>query len=271
MMSLWSLLTGALYAGSLVLYALGLARNVKLLGRLGSLSLAAALLSHFQFLMLRARALESVPYQDLYGSVSLFAWFLGFTYLGVERFHRQRAVAPIVLPFVMLFYVISALLSQTQVAPQAPARGPLFALHVTSNVLAYAAFAVAFVMCTVFLVQNHVLRRRKVGTMIWQFPALEELERMSRTSVTVGVVALAVGMSLGSVWAHRLHGSYWTSDPKEIVSVLILVAYVAYLVLSHNTAWRGARASWWCVCSFLLVVFSFTFVNLFLSEYHRFV
>jgi ABC-type transport system involved in cytochrome c biogenesis permease subunit len=267
----WSLLTIALYAGSLLLYAASLSKGSRGLGRLGSLTLAAALLAHFEFLLLRARALESVPYQDLYGSVSLFAWLLAATYLGVERFHRQRAVAPFVLPFVLLFFAVGALLSQTQPAPEPPARGPLFALHVTSNVLAYAAFALAFVMSAVYLVQNRVLRGRKPGAMIWQFPALEDLERMSRTSVVVGVVAMGIGMALGSVWSSRLYGSYWTGDPKEVISVVILMAYVAYLLLSRRTNWRGARASWLCVWNFVLVIFSFTIVNLFLSEYHRYV
>jgi len=93
---------------------------------------------------------------------------------------------------------------------------------------------------------------------------------MSRSSVIVGVTALSFGMALGFLWAHRLLGHYVTGDPKEIVSLVVLLVYVLYLRLSRQTAWRGARACRLCVGCFFCVIFSYTVVNFYLSSYHRF-
>ena len=81
-----------------------------------------------------------------------------------------------------------------------------FAFHVTLNILAYSAFAISFVLSIIFLVQNRRLRNRKLGVVGWRFPALDVLERMTRSSVLIGCASLAAGMTAGLIWAHRLEG-----------------------------------------------------------------
>src|SRR3972149_4183545 len=87
------------------------------------------------------------------------------------------------------------------------ARGPLLALHITLNVLGYAAFALSFVLSVIYLIQNRLLRHHRLKTLVWRFPALEMLERMSRSSVAVGLVSLLAGMALGVVWVSRIYGT----------------------------------------------------------------
>ena len=264
------ILTLGLYVVSLILYASLLYSNHRLLGLGATGSLAAALAVHYVTLYQRAVEVNAVPYHDLYGSMSLFAWLLVATYLGLEGFHRQRSVGPFVIPFAIVFFLVAMWLEPETPTRIPDARGPLFALHITLNVLAYAAFGISFVLSTIYLLQNRFLRDRRLGTVFWRFPALEVLERMSRSGVIVGLCALVVGMSLGSVWAKRLHGHYFTGDAKEIASLVILLCYVAYVWLARDARWRGARAAMLCIASFVLVMFSYTIVNLFLSEYHRY-
>jgi len=170
---------------------------------------------------------------------------------------------------VIALFVVSSAERGATPPPPPPAHGPLFAFHVTLNILAYAAFTLAFVLSVIYLLQNHFLRDRKIGTVFWRFPALDLLERMARSSVMVGVISLAVGMALGFMWAHRIRGHYWNGDPKEIVTLIVFVCYALYLWLGRKTAWRGARASLLCVLCFVLPIFSITVVN-HLSRYHRF-
>ena len=68
----------------------------------------------------------------------------------------------------------------------------------------------------------------------------------------------------------RIWGRYWNGDPKEIITVLILAVYAGYLWLGRTGSWRGARASALCVFNFILVLFSYSVVNLNLSNFHRF-
>ena len=174
-----------------------------------------------------------------------------------------------VLPFILVFFLASHLAPADRLSPTT-AHGPIFAFHVTLSILAYAAFALSFVLSLIFLVENRLLRSRQLSEVVWRLPALELLERMSRSSVLVGLISIAIGTVLGFIWVDRLTGQYWYYDPKYVITLLVLLLYAAYLQLSRTTTWRGARASRLCIFNFVIVVLSFTVVNLYLSHSHRY-
>lgn len=263
------LLTIVCYAASLGGYVGFLATARRDVGLAATALLLGGIVAHYFALMERSRVTHTVPYDDLYGSLSLFAWLLAATYLGLELFHRQRSVGAFVLPVVLGVFAVSSAGTSTVATPP-PGGGPLLALHITLNVLGYAAFALSFVLSLIYLIQNRLLRNRRLGSVIWRFPALEVLERMSRSSVVVGLISLLVGIALGFLWMNRIWGHYWNGDPKEIITLVILAAYAAYLWLGRTTAWRGARASALCVVNFVFVLFSYSVVNLYLSNFHRY-
>jgi ABC-type transport system involved in cytochrome c biogenesis permease subunit len=260
----------ALYVASFACYVWILYAPDVWLGRMATLLLGGGILFQYFDLAERSRATHSIPYDDLYGSMSLFAWLFGITYLVLEIFHRQRAVGALVTMLLAAWMGALTALGPRPQAPAPAANGPLFALHVTLNTWGYAAFALSFVLSLVYLVQDWVLRSRRMGAAFWRFPALDVLDRMARSSVYVGLVLLLLGVSMGLVWAHRLSGTYPWGDPKVVVTVAILAVYAAYLRLSRIARWRGARAAILCAVNFLIVLFSYTFVNLYLTRFHRF-
>jgi ABC-type transport system involved in cytochrome c biogenesis permease subunit len=244
----------ALYVASFICYARNLYAPNIWVGRLASVLLAGGIFVQYLSLYQRSLALHTVPYDDLYGSMSLFAWLLGITYLGLELFHRQRSVGAFVTLLLVCWIVLLGVLTPRYLpAPSVP-RGAIFAFHVTLNTWAYAAFALSFVLSVIYLVQDRVLRSRRLSVAFWRFPALDVLERMA----------------MGLTWEHRLSGSYSFSDPKVIITLAILGVYAAYLLLSRSANWRGARAALLCALNFVIVLFSYTFVNLYLTKFHRF-
>lgn len=259
------------YALSFTLYLTFLKAGKALTGRLGTLLLAVGLVTHYFALLERTRGLgpHTVPYHDLYGAMSLFGWLLALTYLGLELFHRQRSVGALVLPFILVFFVASNLAPADKLSPP-DAHGPTFAFHVTLNILAYSAFALSFVLSLIFLIEERFLRSHKLGDFVWRLPPLELLERMSRSSVLVGLVSITVGTAFGFLWVYRLSDKYSFYDPKYAITLVVLILYAVYFRLARTTAWRGARASKLCVFNFLLVFLSFTVVNFYLSHNHRF-
>jgi len=202
--------------------------------------------------------------------MSLFAWLLGITYLGLELFHRRRSVGAFVTLLLVAWMAGLGFITPGAPSVRVPARGPLFAFHVTLNTWAYAAFALSFVISLIYLAQDRLLRSRRLGAAFWRFPALDVLDRMARSSVYIGLIALVFGVGMGFVWEHRLRGTYSFGDPKVIVTITILGVYAAYLALSRNAQWRGARAALLCAMNFVIVMFSYTFVNLYLTKFHRF-
>ncbi|HEV2490006.1 MAG TPA: cytochrome c biogenesis protein CcsA [Candidatus Acidoferrales bacterium] len=260
----------ALYAASFIFYTLNLYRDRRWMGFLATALLIAGLVAHYLALLDRARVVHAIPYDDLYGSMSLFAWLVAITYLGLELYHRQRAVGSLVVPFVIFWVILAVAVAPTSV-PRAPrANGALFALHITIGILAYSAFAISFLLSVIYLLQNRKLHRGKPGLAFWRFPALDLLERMSRSSVWVGWLALLVSTILGFIWGRRLSGQYPVTDPKVLVTLVVLAIYAGYLWIVHTPAWRGARAALVCACNFAVVLFSYTIVNLYFTGFHRY-
>src|SRR5487761_1519587 len=129
-----------LYVASFVAYTANLYRDRRWIGRMATLLLTLALMAHYYALLERSRVIHAIPYDDLYGSMSLFAWLVGVTYLGLETFHRQRAVGSLVVPFVIIWLTVAMSVAPTAVIHAPQTNGALFALHITIGILAYAAF-----------------------------------------------------------------------------------------------------------------------------------
>jgi HemX protein len=269
MTQLFVLSTVLAYLISMGLYMSFLYTGKELTGRLATVLMFLGLTTHYLALSLRARATHTVPYHDLQGSMSLFGWLLGVTYLCLEIYHRQRSVGAFVTPIILAFF-FAAYLVPDHPGTSTPAHGVVFALHVTLSILAYAAFALSCVLSLMYLGEERLLRIRRMGDIVWRLPSLELLERMSHTSVLLGLVTITVGTALGFVAVDRLHGQFWYYDPKYVFTLLVLLLYVVYFRLARTAAWRGARASKLCVFNFVLVVLSFTVVNIYFSASHRY-
>jgi ABC-type transport system involved in cytochrome c biogenesis permease subunit len=268
-MSLLVLGTGLCYLAAVGGYAGFLSTSNKNLGRAASALVIVGLFLHYLALLEKSGWGNRVPYDDLYGSLSLFAWLLAATYLGLEVFHRERAVGALLMPVVFIVFVLSVIWTPA-VPVQEPPKGALSALHITLNVLGYSAFALSCVLSLIYLIQNRLLRHHRLRSLVWRLPPLEMLERMSRSSVAIGMVSLIFGVAFGIFLFDRQHGTYWNGDPKVIITLVIFAVYAGYLWLGRSAAWRGARASALCVANFVVVLFSYSIVNLYLSGFHRF-
>lgn len=230
------------------------------------LLVAAGLALQFADLHVTAKALGSVPYRTLGGSMALCGWMIGIAYLILVFRHRERAIGPFLIPFVFVFSVLGVLLPSR--APAAPeTQGSLFAFHVTLAILAYAAFAVSFVLSVLYLVQARQIRTGRTGVLFARLPALDVIGRMNRTSVAIGLVVLAISVALGVAWARQV----WTglNDAKLVFAFVTLLVYGVLLWMDRR-GWEGPRVALLSIIGFVLVLFSYTFVNLYISQSHAF-
>jgi len=90
MTSPYVLSTLLLYSVSLALYIWNLREPSRMAGIGATVCLIGALGLHYLALLERSRLIHAVPYDDLFGSLSLFAWLLAATYLVLEAIHAAR-------------------------------------------------------------------------------------------------------------------------------------------------------------------------------------
>jgi ABC-type transport system involved in cytochrome c biogenesis permease subunit len=228
---------------------------------------------NFAFLYVRSLTLKTVPYSDLLGSMALFGLFLAAMSLILEVRHRDRSLGPFLMP-VALFFLLHSFVLPGGGPPRPELRGSIFAFHVTLNMLSYSAFAVACALSLLYLVLGRRLKSRRhvLNGPVSRLPSLSYLERAARTSIGVGVVSLAAGLTMGFLWAYRVWGEQhpeWILDAKIWGSVATLAFYLWVFVRAHRGAAPGTTARL-AVAGFVLVLLSYTAVNLFFSKVHSF-
>ena len=271
--ALFGLLALVGYAGATVFYVLWLRQPRVASGRLATALAALGAVFNFAFLYARSLSLRTVPYADLLGSMALFGLFLAAMSLILEARHRDRSLGPFLMPASLLFLLHTFLLPG-QAAPRPELKGSVFAFHVTLNMLSYSAFAVACALSLLYLVLGRRLKSKRhvLKGPVSRLPSLSYLEGAARTSIGVGVVSLAAGLAMGFLWAFRVWQEQhpeWILDAKVWGAVLTLVYYLWVFVRAHRGAAPGTTARL-AVLGFVLVLLSYTAVNLFFTKVHSF-
>ncbi len=264
-----------LYALAAALYVVNLYRPSPWAGRAATATAVLGAALNFAALYFRALAVGTVPYRDLLGSMKLFGFFLAVLSVVLELRHHDRALGPVLMP-AALFFMLLALLEApggaARPAPNPDLKGAIFALHVTLNMLAYAAFAVACALSILYLTAGRALKTHTLSGPATRLPTLSYLERANRTSLGLGIVALGAGLVLGFLWASRVwtdEHPFWALDPKIFFALGTLFFYLFVLLRARRGAPPSSTARL-TVVGFVLVFLSYTAVNLFVSRLHVF-
>jgi cytochrome c-type biogenesis protein CcsB len=203
--------------------------------------------------ILRTIVARRGPYSDMYEFSVAFIFVILIGYVLVERAYQTRAIGVVVLPLAlgMTAYVWSLPPSVREVRGLIPALQSSWVLtaHVTSGVVAYAAFAISFGAAVLYLVVDRWPRT-------W-LPSTALLDDAGFRAVAVGFPAQTMLLILGSLWAHQAWGAYWQWDPKETAALVTFLVYGAYLHTRSLRGWRGRRSAVFLAAAFATVVFAY--------------
>ena len=199
---------------------------------------------------LRIAATGRGPYSDMYEFSVAFVFVALLGYMLLERGYDVRPIGAFALPIIlgMVVYVWSLPPSVRQDRGLIPALAskPILTAHVTSGMVAYAAFALSFAAAVLYLV---VVRWPRS----W-LPSAPLLEEVPFRAVTIGFPAQLVLLLLGSRWAHQAWGGYWSWDPEETAALFTWLVYGGNLHARTLRGWRGTRSANFLAVAFLTVV-----------------
>jgi len=234
-------------------------------GRFGTLFAWFAVVFQGLSVLCRTIASERGPYSNMYEFSLAFIFVVTLVYLLFERFYEVKQLGAIVMTiaFGMSLYVWSLPADMREVDALNPAlqNRPLMTAHVSMAILSYATFAVSFAAAILFFVQ---LRK----TVPW-LPSADMLDDVGYRAVTIGYPALALVLILGSIWAHRAWGSYWSWDPKETAALFTWLVYGVYLHTRSLRGWRGQRSAVILLIGFVAVIFTY-YGNYFFGGMHSY-
>jgi ABC-type transport system involved in cytochrome c biogenesis permease subunit len=146
----------------------------------------------------------------------------------------------------------------------------MIALHTICSLLSYMAFLVAFISGALFLIQERQLKHKHMGALFHRLPALGTLDRINFAAIGAGFGLLSVGVLFGVLGSHRLLGSWWHWDPKELLTLLLWVSYLVLWLVRLRATLRGRKIALLSILGFTLVLFTFLGVSRWLPTWHAY-
>jgi ABC-type transport system involved in cytochrome c biogenesis permease subunit len=269
----------AFYAASLVAYAWHFGTRSAAIGRSATTLLVAAALTHTFVIGMQTMELGHVPVAGVTSTISTFVWLLALAYLYIEMTTDERAMGVFILPLLVALQAIPAF--RTGVEDRAAVlQGPLFGVHVSSLLFAYASFALACVIGITYVLLFKEIKAKHLGFFYARLPSLQVLDRMNQRAIVVGWLFLTVGMIVGAIWAAQARGGYGAGDPrvqamslqdpKIFVAIVCWVVYSFELFAARRIGWGGRRVAYLSALGFAIVLLNLVPISYFLTRSHNF-
>jgi ABC-type uncharacterized transport system permease subunit len=233
--------TALAYAVASALYLAHLARGHASAVTWAPRALGAAITSHAAFVAFDFALAGRVPTGDIRQALALLSLVIALAYLATMRRHRMTVLGAFLTPVALLLFLGAGLGASVPAVPE-NVRSALLPLHVGVNVLGIAAFALAFAAAVGYLVQERLLRQKRVIGVFQRLPALDVLDAFGLKLVTFGFPLFTVGLVTGSLWAARRAGSMSVTTGQGF-AMLAWLCFGAVLLARAAAGWRGRRAA----------------------------
>jgi ABC-type transport system involved in cytochrome c biogenesis permease subunit len=267
-----------LYAAALVAYAWHFAHRNAIVGRTATTLLIFAALTHTFVIGMQTMEIGHVPIAGTTSAISTFVWLLALAYLYIELTTDERAMGVFILPLLVALQLIPALKPSLE-ARSDVLQGPLFGIHVSSLLFAYASFALACVIGITYVLLFKEIKAKHLGFFYARLPSLQVLDRMNQVAIVIGWIFLTVGLIVGVVWAAQVRGyagvdprvqAMSLEDPKIFGALVCWVLYSFELFAARRIGWGGRRAAYLSAFGFAIVLLNFVPISYFLTKSHNF-
>ena len=268
----------ALYAAALVAYIWHFTWRDPTVGRTATTLLVAAALTHTFVIGMVTMQVGHIPVAGPTSAISTFVWLLALAYLYTEMTTDERAMGVFILPLLVALAVIPVVRPGID-EPAAVLQGPLFGIHVSSLLFAYASFAIACVIGITYALLFKEIKAKHLGFFYARLPSLQVLDRMNQQAIVIGWFFLTVGIIAGVVWAAQAReyhavdprvAAMSLQDPKIFVALVCWAVYSFELFAARRIGWGGRRTAYLSALGFAIVLLNFVPISYFLTKSHNF-
>jgi cytochrome c-type biogenesis protein CcsB len=187
-------------------------------------------------------------------ALSLYSWLMVAGYLLVQFKYRLTILGSIIAPLAFLMTLAAFAFGTGNEELPPGLKTYWLPIHVTLAFLGNAAFALAFAVSLIYLLQEHHLKHKKLTALMKRFPSLEALDRLNYVLLVWGFPLMTLGIITGSMWAAIHWGNYWSWDPRQISSGIAWLFYGALLHGRITAGLRGKKAALLTTVGFCVVL-----------------
>lgn len=217
-------------------------------------------LFHLAYFLFRWIESGRIPITSFFEAANFLGMGIVFVFIIMELRFKIAALGSFMLPLVIAL-MAPALLLSGDIQELSPAlKSGWLGVHTSLALLGDSAFAFAFIVSIMYLIQERQLKTRHLGAVFHRLPSLDIMDTLVYRALTIGWPLFTLGILTGSIWANSAWGTYWHWDPKETWSLITWVMYLALLHL-RTIGWRGKKMAFLSIIAFCFVLISFFIIS----------
>lgn len=251
-------MTSTLLGASLVAYfvasALYLANlHIKHRSVAGYASVVAVIGFTLQTIRLIMQVLDkATPFANAPEAIFFLSWAIAGVYLVILLKFRLPSVGALAMPLSVVALALYYRFPPPSGEPMA--NGAWLMIHVVAIIASFALFVLAFCSAVFYLVQNKLLKSKKLRGMFRKLPPLEMVDSLGYHLAALGFPLLTLGIITGVVGTQvqKLHAH--DAGFRLFSAGLAWAVYGAYLLAHGAATWRGKRANWILIVGAVLII-----------------
>ena len=220
------------------------------------------------FVVINSTGLINLGSRDFF---SFCVWSVSGAYLALQFKTKTRSLGAFISPFILLFMIAAAGQDAGKSLLPQNLQSWLITVHLFLTIVGEALFVLASCAGAMFIIQNRLLKHKKLSRMSRLLPSLNDLDRINHICLLWGFPVLTLGIFAGAVFAGFNWKTDWLTDPKIIWT---FAGWIIYGFLLHQRlaiSWRGYRMAVFSFAAFLLLLLSYGSVRFCFSTLHNFI
>lgn len=246
-------LTAAAYVVASAIFLRFLVRGVGDVATLAPRLVAAGAVMHAAHICVASLVLKQCPVAGIHFPMSVASVFMCVGYLVLRRRYRVEVAGAFVAPLALTSLMASHFVGGSA-EPSSGVKGLILPFHVTSNLFGIALFGLAFSAAALYLVQERLVKGKRIDGVSRRLPPLDALDRAEHRFLLAGFPLLTIGIITGTVWARKVEMGAPGDALRAAFSYVTWIVIAGVLFLRAAAGWRGRRAAYGTIAGFGLVV-----------------
>ena len=205
------------------------------------------------FLSIRGQMHGRCPVTNLLEVFVFIAWSIVLLYFLVGSTYRLSLLGVFTAPLVAVVQTLALILPLDRAddgVSRPTSVNPMLELHAGISLIAYAAFALACITGVMYLLQERLLKRHRIGGLFYQLPPINGLAKVIRRLTLLGLVLLTIGLAIS------LAIGLSASQPKMVFGYSVWVLYAVMNLLMWRHVLSPRQTAWLAVTGFAVPFFS---------------
>lgn len=244
--------TAAAYAVASVHFLRFLLRGKGDVGSLGPRLVGAGAALHAAHIVVASLVLEVCPIGGIHFPMSIASMSMCVAYVLARKRLRIEVAGAFIAPLALTSLLASRFVGGP--GPGARIKSAILPFHVTTNLFGVALFTLASSAAALYLIQEHLLKAKRIDGIFRRLPPLDVLDRAEHRFLLAGFPLLTIGILTGTLWAGNVETGSSSEVLRAVFGYVTWVVIAAVLFLRAAAGWRGRRAAYGTIAGFAFSV-----------------